>query len=77
MAEFFTNVSNFFSWISEVLLSFFDYFISLMESLLVGIGVLSQSMTWATGIIGYMPVVVGSSLVAVLFIYALKFIIGR
>lgn len=77
MTEFFNNAIEFFNWISNLIMLAFDYFLSFISSLISGLGIMLNAIPWATTFIGYMPIILGSSMVAILAIAVIKFLLGR
>lgn len=65
----------------EKILGFVDavwnYFVNLIDSLILAVVFLGSSSNFATAIIGFMPPIIGTAIVVFLAIYVIKFLIGR
>lgn len=69
-----------FSWMaafSGYLDSFFDYFLNFISSFGEAIAVLVTSVTFALGISGFMPSIIGSAVSITIGLALVKFFVGR
>lgn len=55
----------------------FDYLVNLIESLLMAVGFLTSAAGFTTGLISYMPPIIGTAIVVFVAIFLIKFLIGR
>lgn len=55
----------------------FEFFLNLIESLLMAIGFMGTSVSFVGSIIMYMPSIIGTAVAIFLAIFVIKFLIGR
>lgn len=68
---------DFFNQVLGFIQTVFDFFISLVESLILGISLLVSSIDLPLLLVGYVPPILGSAIVVCFSIYIIKFLIGR
>lgn len=57
--------------------SAFDFFLNMIESLIQAVVFLASSVPFVTGLIPYLPSVIGSCVLITLSVAIVKFLIGR
>ena len=70
MFKFFDQVLGFFE-------TLFSFFLNFIESLLMALAVIAESIIYTPVLVGLVPAVVGSAVTIGIAIYVVKFIIGR
>lgn len=55
----------------------FDYFLNLIESLIMAVGFLASAGSFTTSLIPFMPPIIGTAMVIFIAIFLIKFLIGR
>ena len=70
MFDFFSKILGF----VEVL---FDYFVNLIESLIMAVYFAGTAVSFTTYLVPFMPAIIGSAIVVFVAIYLVKFLIGR
>lgn len=70
MFDFFSKILGF----VEVV---FDYFVNLIESLLIAVYFTGTAVSFTTYLVPFMPAIIGSAIVVFLAIYLIRFLIGR
>ena len=70
MFDFFSKILGF----VEVV---FDYFVNLIESLLMAVYFTGTAVSVTTYLVPFMPAIIGSAIVVFLAIYLIRFLIGR
>lgn len=68
---------DFFSSVAGYISVFFDYFLSLINSFAQAVVLLASAVSLPQSIVGYMPGVVGASMLCIVSVGVIKFIIGR
>lgn len=68
---------DFFSKILGYVEVAFDYLLNLIDSLLMAVGFLATSSSFAFTLVSYMPPIIGTAIVVFLAIFLIKFLIGR
>lgn len=70
MFDFFSKVLGYFE-------SFFEYFINFLDSLFMGIEILTKSIVFPFELSGFLPSIIGSAMIIVISLSVVKFILGR
>lgn len=68
---------DFFEMLWSYIVLFFDYLINTIEMLITFIFALSTAIQIPAGIYGYLPAIIGSSMLVVVAIAVIKLLIGR
>lgn len=68
---------NFFNQVIDYVQRLFEFLANIVKALITAIGVLSSAVQFPLGLVGYMPAILGSCIVVVVAVGAVKFIIGR
>lgn len=68
---------EFFSKVLGYLETFFEYFINIMESLFMGLEILTKAIVFPFELSGFLPNILGSAMLVVISLAIVKFILGR
>ena len=68
---------KFFDQIIDYIQRLFDFLVNIIKALRTAIVVLTSAVQFPLGLVGYLPVILGSCIVVVVAVGAVKFIIGR
>lgn len=68
---------KFFNQIIDYIQRLFEFLVNIIKALITAISVLSSAVQFPLLLVGYLPAILGSCIVVVVAVGAVKFIIGR
>lgn len=68
---------KFFNQLIDYIQRLFEFLVNIIKALITAVGVLTSAVQFPLGLVGYLPAILGSCIVVVVAVGAVKFIIGR